>query len=459
MILALTWLYAASSILTLVGSACLKHPADLKDLCLERQVPCKIPQCLWCQEDQCMECEPGYYLDLEKAACLPCAQGCNLCFGPNSSDCFNLKPGFTVDQNAQIIPVPLEGCLTLAYEDNDPAKEICTMCKPGYQYTKGSSVFADNLDCKKCEVENCQGCQESLDTCDICENSYEAFGKQKCNKRPGNCQVYSTEFGRCLDCPEGQKWSYQSNDCVTCPSECLTCSKSGKCLGCISGYFHKPESMLCVPCSIPGCQNCADGPEYCVSCTYGKYFDLLKQKCMNCDKSCATCVGPKPEDCTRCRLGTKIQEINFSNIDSDIVKYTLEGFRAKFPLIMYQHTYMALNFHPDKERVCVENCRGEEFYKDKLEATSIGSSRTECPSIDVLHHLMSTKHSTYFQASKATDEEDAKLREEGKQRLKKKTTKAQEDLKKRDAEDEEGDQNWDESRLAREMMASVDNDI
>lgn len=438
-----------STLVVYTGSACIKHPADLKDRCLDRQVPCLIDNCHWCQAGQCMDCLPGYYLNLEKGACLSCSPGCTKCFGNSHQDCFNIENGYTTNSKSEIIPNPIEGCVSSMFADNDKSNEVCTMCKPGFFAKRGDNAMTDSYTCAKCEVDRCRYCQEGLDTCQECEEGFELFGSQKCNKRPGECKRFDSELGKCLDCPQGQKWSFHINECVSCPSECQTCSRSGKCLGCKPGYFHQSETLTCTPCLVSGCQNCADGPEYCVSCTYGKYFDILRQKCLPCHETCGTCNGPKAEDCSLCRADRKRQQIEFTNLDSDIIKHTLDQFRMKFPRIMAQAAFMALNFNPQRETLCVKECRGEEYYGDKFKEISIGSSRTECPIANVLHHLMTNKNGGSYASSRLTDKETREKAEQVSKQKKKKQARANDDLLKREAfENDEGDLSVEEKEIS-----------
>ena len=429
------WLIIQIALLPIfIGSACLNHPADLMNRCLERQIPCLIDKCLWCQSNSCMECEPGFYLDFEKGACIPCSNGCRKCFGPAETDCFSISSGFSLS-NGKIVAHPIEGCLQSSYEDNDFSKEYCVQCKAGYQSKRrDDKQMIDHMDCNKCTVENCSFCQNSVDSCQICNPGFKLDGNT-CVNKAGSCKDYDVEVEKCKDCLPGQTWSYQTLSCVSCPEECLSCGRSGKCLGCKNGCFYQPDTMTCTPCLIPGCQNCADGPEYCVSCTNGKYFDLLRNKCLNCHETCGTCTGPKEEDCDLCKVGKRRQEVIFSNFDTTIIKFQLQAFREKFPKVMAQSTFMTVNFHPQTERLCVTACRDQAYYRDRFDELSVGSSATECPSVSVLHHLMSSKNSGYYASAKHPDSDAREKAEEASRERRKRASQVHEDLLQREKEE------------------------
>ena len=398
-----------------VGSACLKHPADLKNRCLDRKVDCAIDNCEWCQAGMCMDCTTGYFLDYEKGACLPCIDSCIRCFGPTDTDCYILKRGFIFNGEKKVTPTSIFGCEYTLYQDNDIEKEYCAKCKEGYHSRfRDDNKMVDSYDCFKCADENCGNCPVSEETCRACRSGYTLDSKAKCIQRVDGCLVYDPEIEKCTDCPVGQVWSYVTISCVSCPTECIACSKSGKCLGCKPGHFYQTETMTCTPCLVPGCQNCGDGAEFCVSCTPGKHFDLLRLKCMNCHESCGTCVGPKEEDCGHCRVGRKSQEVSFSNFDSTIIKFQLQAFREKFPKIMSQAYFMATNFHPESERLCVETCRDRTYYGEKFDEMDPHSSQTACPTVKVLHHLMSSKNSGYYSSSRSSDPQTVERAEEAK---------------------------------------------
>lgn len=85
-------------------------------------------------------------------------------------------------------------------------------------------------------------------------------------------------------------WKDTNNDCEPCGFDCLTCKSEAKfCLTC------KKSSELQVILKNNVCVPMKD--EECLS---GSYFDIVKNRCESCDKSCASCSANSRETCSKC---------------------------------------------------------------------------------------------------------------------------------------------------------------
>ncbi len=143
-------------------------------------------------------------------------------------------------------------------------------------------------------------------------------------------------------CPDGFYWTYCPNSkpcnykCNKCPENCTLCN-STQCLTCISNHFltldgvcsttcpsnNYINGVLCKKCDS-SCERCS-GPsniecltctltmvlykgscisiDYCPDSTYISIKNLQgfeKINCIDCDKTCQTCLGPYNSDCSSC---------------------------------------------------------------------------------------------------------------------------------------------------------------
>ncbi|BHF64329.1 hypothetical protein SprV_0200733200 [Sparganum proliferum] len=97
-----------------------------------------------------------------------------------------------------------------------------------------------------------------------------------------------TATHRCVAfCPEGTYLHRIGEDqvCLKCPPLCATCSGPNACITCADGFAKNPSSGACEPKLL---------------CPHRTFYSLEKMECIPCHSSCASCRGPKADDCLKC---------------------------------------------------------------------------------------------------------------------------------------------------------------
>lgn len=106
--------------------------------------------------------------------------------------------------------------------------------------------------------------------------------------------------GVCTSCYSGYSLDSNSNTCLICGMNCLTCSTTNTeiCYTCAPGSYL--TSSTCKPCD-PICITCTGNPLSCTSCPPGQYYAVSQQICTDCPRNCITCDSSGL--CTSCRNG------------------------------------------------------------------------------------------------------------------------------------------------------------
>ncbi|KAK7896490.1 hypothetical protein WMY93_021815 [Mugilogobius chulae] len=188
-----------------------------------------------------------------------------------------------------------------------------------------SGFWGDRRRCKRCYA-TCQSCTGSRsDQCTSCQHGhYITEGTNTCT----------------ANCGEGFYLDHDANICRKCSENCLKCTtfsicteckqdtslQGNQCLqSCAAGFYHDKQESICKPChkacaacagpGVESCKHCAEGylmeERRCVhSCSAGFYatepspeIAYGQRICRRCDASCSDCVGPGPENCSRCSSG------------------------------------------------------------------------------------------------------------------------------------------------------------
>ena len=180
---------------------CKTHPAYSATKCLDTLPVCGA-SCEFCQDATCLECKLGYYLDFQKADCLPCSKGCSLCKGPAVGDCFGVQEGFKFQREGSILEQCELGCVRCNNHLGD-----CEACGSGEYSERGEKP--GTIECHPCKVGNCDRCVDEKLTCATCKAGFKKVdgfcvgisgGERPCKKR-------SLSGEKCYDCPPDQQWS------------------------------------------------------------------------------------------------------------------------------------------------------------------------------------------------------------------------------------------------------------
>ena len=93
----------------------------------------------------------------------------------------------------------------------------------------------------------------------------------------------------CIRCNDGYYYLREENQCVECPTECVTCFNTTMCLSCKDGYSID-FNYKCIDSNsvVPGCKQLVYGTTRCALC-YDYYFRNNEGACDNCIDRCETC--------------------------------------------------------------------------------------------------------------------------------------------------------------------------
>ena len=205
--------------------------------------------CVECNDDEngCMMCSKGYYIDDDDGSCVKCE---------NHTCC----PGNTHNQPSA------SGCLECS---NDGMR--CVSC------VENTTLKGDGKSCVSCSSdeccgsgnrgsigEHCDSCTSDMSECSTCQSGYKlnsggtcvTCGLNECCFRGNNgdvisnCYSCSSDLRSCLGCVKGMKLN--GNSCVSCSSD-----------ECCPGYLNESRVITSF------CENCSDGMMRCVKCKTG----------------------------------------------------------------------------------------------------------------------------------------------------------------------------------------------
>ena len=172
----------------------------------------------------------------------------------------------------------------------------CMTCAPAAPYTLGERCVAacgDGLYAAR--DGSCSACDPSCQTCS---------DNRSCTTCPSSARfaLASGPSVTCVaTCPAGTYVGTLASGapaCEPCHASCRSCSgaRANECTDCEQ---HSCATSACPPTKRP----ILDGG-YCLSaCPDSKYHDTFR--CLDCDASCATCLGPRSRDCLTCALGAR----------------------------------------------------------------------------------------------------------------------------------------------------------
>lgn len=254
-------------------------------------------ECTGPSDEECYECDPGFYFSHSLRKCFKCHEACSVCNGPNDYNCSVCSPGYFLDPLEWINPylpkadrcVSCEhGCLTCNSLTN------CTGCKEGYYLENADCHFCDS-GCKECTAPG--KCTKCFDGYFISSTNDEGF--VTCESCTTNCKECSSKE-TCNKCFDGS-YLDDKKECINCPYPCKTCTSKDKCNSCFNGYLFDGVSKCNSQCE-PSCESCIKTASTCTSCHEG--FILNGTFCIKCPEGCKTCeVEESSYTCTSCLDG------------------------------------------------------------------------------------------------------------------------------------------------------------
>ncbi|XP_060542993.1 extracellular matrix organizing protein FRAS1 [Pantherophis guttatus] len=181
---------------------------DSRSHCTSCKDPSKVLLFGECQYDKCPS---QYFLDVSTRTCKECDWSCNVCHGPNRTDCLQCMEGYFLQQGACV-----EHCL--------PA------------------FFRESETCQRCVDDHCLQC-DGPRKCVRCQAPFLLLDSQcvlSCGKR-----YYGDHGGQiCLACPEGCLECDGSTRCRVCNS--TTFLQKGLCVAdCGRGVYNDPRNRQC----------------------------------------------------------------------------------------------------------------------------------------------------------------------------------------------------------------------
>lgn len=277
-------------------ATCKKCSESICSVCIDSN---SVPDLI--SSDGSCKCNEGYYLN--DLTCDQCHGSCKTC---NETSCITC-----ISSKAQV-------------------KENICSCLTGYYSYSDTECLSCDISCAECNQTNCLACY----------NDQAEINKKQCKCPLG---TYTKNFHRtCLSCPSNCSSCTGADSCLSCKDQNAE-TTSGVCL-CKPGYTFTNDACVkchetCKSCdSNSVCLNCKDQNSHvslgtqCV-CNSGYYLSTI---CEACDPTCASC---NDQECLECKyansqvVGTKcecfdgyfLNETECSPCDSICVRCEIDG--------------------------------------------------------------------------------------------------------------------------------------
>ncbi|MEL6802608.1 MAG: hypothetical protein AAFO91_02345, partial [Bacteroidota bacterium] len=255
------------------------------------------PNCLWYQEDQCVECTQYYYIN-EKGCSKRKVENCIEVVGLDSDECKTCSSGYFKSESKMCLEQNQQNCFKHVLSANE-----CEECEVGY--------YLEGITCKRQEIANCSNYLAQKNICVACSAGFYLDKNQNsCLKQyVPNCVAYKLDSNDCTQCISHYILNTESNSCEL--PDLANCIKfkpnSNDCEsdGCQKGYFL--QNKQCKPQNQPFCIDFEPNSNTCVTCQAGYYLDkddnnsCKQQTVLNCVEF--TYDSP---DCVKCSLGYEL---------------------------------------------------------------------------------------------------------------------------------------------------------
>lgn len=278
-------------------------------------------------EEDCYECNAGFYAPEGSVGCFPCDAGyfssisrqanCTPCASGTWSDqqatsCSNCPAGTTNNATGSAGLASCLDCPAGTYAPN-PGTPYCLECLPGtYSTTIGATSDSTCISCPIGTYSNVSGAPD-VSYCFSCPaGTYQSSpGSSDCSLCPKgtyNDVPGATDIDACLPCPAG---SYASEEGTVSADECLSCptgeyqpnTGQESCLPCPHGTYN-PNIRVD---SIDGCLPCLpdtyslERSNSCIPCGYSP-GDVIGDVVSNSSRYYYSMMGW--ETCISCDIGT-----------------------------------------------------------------------------------------------------------------------------------------------------------
>lgn len=270
----------------------------------------------------CSDCAQGFFKD-STANCRACSQNCAACSSP-SGTCTQCRAGFTTSTTDPTLCVPsTSGAATCPDGSFPQASGGCAACNALCKTCTGPT----SGDCLVCGAgqANLNGRCTQVDTNGICIGTGLVVdnSKGKCDACPKNCTSCSIPNFSVIS-------TFNTVQCTAClPGFVLS---AGQCVSqCPAGQFVGSDGVSCQACDST-CASCAGSASFCLTCSGSGQFALNGKctsqcptntfsltsavssgnstssaagsttggACVSCHEDCATCSGPRFDQCTSC---------------------------------------------------------------------------------------------------------------------------------------------------------------
>jgi hypothetical protein len=249
------------------------------------------------------QCFPGYHLDPDSAACLPCPVS-TYKENNGSGPCSACPEDFTTESAAATSIASCKRCSTAECNTVEcfVRCQQCTMCLPFYEYDQEDCSQTADTVCNSCEM--CEpgqrptaGCSATKNaTCECCSaGEYAPAGVTSCISCGRGKYSASQCSTNCSNCARGK---YQSGIGMTAESDCLLCDAGTfmtalisisvtDCSSCTVGTYSLAASTACSRCD-PGKYASGMGTSYCTECSRGRYQTFFGQISSS---DCVACIA------------------------------------------------------------------------------------------------------------------------------------------------------------------------
>ncbi len=360
--------------------------------------------CSRCDENSCLACDDGYYLD-DKNKCIPCPAGsyCHQVLGnsvikqcqkgyaaPNEgmSACLPCEKSSNTTAGSVAVNEGSEACVTCLdgnYASSSAQSTACESCPKGYYcpggllipcakgYSNNSEGQTSCVACKKSDetTTGTVAVSESSQTCSKCiDGTYAASDAQgiACGSCPAG---YYCPDGKIIKCPAGKYSTGGAKECTLCPAGSYSAAGASSCSTCAAGSYS------------------AAGASSCSACASGTTSASGAASCSACSSFFSNCTSCTATACTACKSGYKLVNgrceidnpcpantiyVNADGKDLCVTQYNM-GDKTEFPVNVSGVSVVSTRTDCSANACCWQ---GQTAACDSINGGYSGCNRTVC---------------------------------------------------------------------------------